>query len=261
MNYGVNISASGVMTSMYRQDVLSNNLANILTPGFKPDTPFVKQRDAARIEDGLMNMPSNRLLERLGAGTLLAPNRTSRAQGDLEVTGNPLDAAIRGTGYFVVEAASGGGENRIRLTRDGRFTLNANGQLVTAASGLSVLDDGGRVINVDRAAGSLAIGRDGTITQRGRAVARIQVGVVPEPDSLKKIGDNLFEPTSSQADRLTSSEDAEVIGGSLERSGVDPVMAIMGVTSAGSAVANNARMIQLQDEMMGRAINTLGRLA
>ncbi len=261
MNYGLNISASGVVTNMYRQDVMANNLANVGTVGFKPDSAFVMQRDAVRIEDGLMSLPSNALLERLGAGTLLGRNRVSQKQGELETTGNPLDAAIRGSGFFVMQAEGSGGEQRVRLTRDGRFTLNENGRLVGSATGLAVLDESGRTINVDRRAGALAINRDGTITQGGRAVAKMQVSTVPDAWSLKKLGDNLFEPTAGQANRMEASGDAEVVGGALEQSGVDPVQAIMGVTNAGSAVSSNARMMQLQDELMGRAINTLGRVS
>lgn len=261
MNYGLNISASGVVTSMYRQDVMANNLANISTIGYKPDSAFVMQRDAARVEDGLMNLPSNVLLERLGAGTLLGRNRISEAQGELQTTGNALDAAIRGSGFFVMQAEGSGGEQRVRLTRDGRFTLDENGRLVGSATGLAVLDESGRTITVDRAAGGLAINRDGTLSQNGRAIAKIQVSETPDAWSLRKIGNNLFEPTASQANQLSPAANAEVIGGSLEQSGVDPVRAIMGVTSAGSAVSSNARMMQLHDELMGRAINTFGRIS
>ncbi|MGE3107761.1 MAG: flagellar hook-basal body protein [Phycisphaerales bacterium] len=261
MNYGLNISASGVMTSLYRQNVLSNNLANVGTPGFKPDLPYIKQREAVRREDGLMNLPSNRLLERLGAGALLGFNRTSSAQGDLEVTGNPLDAAIRGAGYFVVEASARDGEKRIRLSRDGRFTLNEEGTLVTAASGLAVLDESGRTITIDRSAGPVSIGGDGSISQGGRPLARIQVSRVRGEPLLRKIGNNLYEPTSAQVQAMEPASGVQVVGGSIERSAVDPVQAIMGITDAGNAVASNARMIQLQDDMIGRAINTFGRVA
>lgn len=109
MNYGLQISASGVLTSMYRQDVLANNLANMSTVGYKPDVPTTMLRDPARIEDDLGFMPSNDLIERLGAGVLSAPNRVSFAQGALETTNRPMDLAIEGDGFFVVRNDSGGG--------------------------------------------------------------------------------------------------------------------------------------------------------
>ena len=70
MNYGMQISASGALSGLYRMDVFSNNLANINTTGFMPDVPVIRQRDAAAREDGLGAMPSNELVERLGAGVM-----------------------------------------------------------------------------------------------------------------------------------------------------------------------------------------------
>jgi len=263
MNYGLNIAASGVLTSMYRQDVMANNLANLDTPGYKPDMPFARARDAARVEDHLAGMPSNQLLERLGAGTMLAPNRTSHMQGDLQQTHNPLDAAIKGPGFFVVQAPGGSARpvgDLIRLTRDGRLTLNAQGTLVQAASGLPVFDMSNRPIVIDPTAGAVSIQEDGTIMQNNREVAQLQLVNIPDPSVLKKVGDNLYQPNASQAAAMKPSH-SSIIGGTIERSAVDPIKAIMGVTSAASDVANNARMLQLHDDIMGRAINTFGRVA
>ncbi|MBC7773009.1 MAG: flagellar hook-basal body protein [Pyrinomonadaceae bacterium] len=263
MNYGLNVAASGVLTSMYRQDVMANNLANLDTPGFKADVPFTRQRDVVRVEDHLMAMPSNQLLERLGAGLLLSPNRTSHTQGDLQLTSNPLDAAIKGTGFFVVQApgdSAGPTGDRVRFSRDGRFTLDATGTLVQAASGLPVFDTSDREIVLDRLAGTVTIHENGTITQNNRPVAQLQLMDVPDPSMLKKVGDNLYQPSASQLAAMKPSQ-ASVIGGSIERSAVDPIKAIMGVTSAASDVGSNARMMQLQDEIMGKAINTFGRVA
>lgn len=259
MNYGLYLSASGVLTSMYRQDVLANNLANVGTPGFKPDFVSTRQRDAARIEDGLSGLPSNRLLERLGAGALLAPNRTSFAQGVLEPTGNQLDAAIQGPGFFMVSAGSQTGGEKIRLTRDGRFALNAGGQLVMAAGGLPVLDENKVPIQVNGAAGPVRInGAD--VEQNGAAVARIGLVDVPNTGGLQKAGGNLFRPTASQVASLQPAA-GTMQSQSVERSGVDPIQAMLGIMSASSAVSSNTRMIQVQDDLMNRAINTLGRIA
>ncbi|MFG0252977.1 MAG: flagellar basal body protein, partial [Phycisphaerales bacterium JB038] len=68
MNYGLYTSATGVLAGMYRQDVLANNLANVNTTGFKQDFVTFKQRDPARLEDGLLHLDSNQMLEQLGAG-------------------------------------------------------------------------------------------------------------------------------------------------------------------------------------------------
>jgi flagellar basal-body rod protein FlgF len=260
MNYGLQLSASGVLTSMYRQDVLANNLANVDTVGFKPDNVAFRQRSAARIEDGLFNLPSNSLLERLGAGVLVAPNRASMTQGAIDKSANELDAAINGPGFFVVAAGDGRGADTLRLTRDGRFTLGPGGRLQMATTGHAILDAGNRPITLDRAAGPIGINADGSITQHGSTVARINLVDVPDAGALRKEGASLFKIPPGQLAGLRPAT-GQIQPGAIERSAVDPIQAIMGVTDAASSVAANARMIQLQDDLMNRAINTLGRVA
>jgi flagellar basal-body rod protein FlgG len=148
MNYGMHISASGALSAMYRQDVLSNNLANINTNGFKADQPAVRYRPSVREEDGLSFMPSNELLEQLGGGVQVVQPRTRFEQGTIEETSNDLDLAIKGDGFFVVRSETTDGADRLRMTRDGRFTISSKGQLVMASSGMPVLDVQNRPIEV-----------------------------------------------------------------------------------------------------------------
>lgn len=260
MNYALELSASGILTSMYRQDVLSNNLANVDTVGYKPDVPATRQRDAATREDSLFNLPSNRLLERLGAGVLLLPNRTSTAQGPIEVTNNNLDVAIQGSGFLVVAIADGRDESRLRLTRDGRMTLNDEGYLVQATSGYPMLDHAGDRIRIDPGAGPVSIGPDGTISQGDAEIARLQFVDVPEPARLQKTGNGFFRPTATQASSLAPAA-GRLQAGAIERSGVDPITTIIGITGAAADVANNTKLLQIADELMGRLIGSVGRIA
>jgi flagellar basal body rod protein FlgG len=258
MNYALQLSASGVLTSMYRQDVLANNLANVDTVGFRPDIAATRQRDPVTREDGLMNLPSNRLLERLGAGVLVQPSRVSTTQGPIEVTDNPFDVAIEGDGFLVVQVANGGGDDHIRLTRDGRMTVNDQGWLVQATSGYPVVDHAGDRIRIDQDAGPVKIESDGTIRQGRAAVARLQFVSVPDPSRLEKVGNGFFRPDSEQASSLLDPS-GRIRGGAIERSGVDPIKAMMGVTDAAGDVASNSRMIQLVDELTGRLLS-VGRV-
>lgn len=260
MNYGMQLSASGVLTSMYRQDVLSNNLANVDTIGFRHDIVGLTQRDPARIEDALFAMPSNQMLERLGGGVLVAPNRVSTSQGSLDSTGNPLHLAIEGDGYFVVSTGTGSDQERLRLTRDGRLAQDSTGRLVTATDGLPILDTANRPIQLSRAV-PFEVDSNGSVRQNGSVVARIQLTSIPNPgDSLQKAGGNLFTVSASV---LSSRRPAtgNVVQGVVERSTVDPIKAVMGVQSAAGGVSSNARMIQLFDDLLNRAINTFGRVA
>lgn len=263
MNYGYNMAAAGVITAMMRQDVAANNLANIETVGFKPDAAFTIPRQAARIEDRLHDLPSNKLLERLGAGVLMAPVRTVHRQGALMPTGNPLDLAIRGEGFFMVEGASAGAGagsgQQVRLTRDGRLTLNERGELVTVSGGHRVLDDAGRAISLGRG-GRAEIDGDGTIRQDGAEIARVRLAVVPNKQQLRKVGENLYVANSTA---LSSRTDAggEIVQGHVERSAVDPISAMMAVTNAAGAVAAATRVMSVHDELVGRMVGTLGRVS
>lgn len=256
MNYGLHISASGMLTSLYRQDVASNNLANINTAGFKPDLAFAIQRDAARIEDGLASLPSNRLLERLGAGAMLAPNRVSLEQGPLQTTTNPLDLAIDGEGFFVVRD-EGEGPGALRLTRDGRFTRDASGRLVMAASGLPVMDESGSPITIPEGA-AVTVDADGSIRQGGETIARLRLVRVTDPAAIAKHGHSLM---SAPAHALAPGAPGMVRQHAVEGAAIDPIGAMMAVASASRDAEANAGMIRSHDHLMDRAINVLGRIS
>jgi flagellar basal-body rod protein FlgF len=258
MNYGNQISISGVLTALHRQDVASNNLANINTVGFKPQLALTRQRDGVRIEDGVTALPSDALIERLGAGVLLAPSLTTCSQGTLTTTGNDLDVAIEGDGFLLVREASDGSADRVRLTRDGRLARNAEGLLVQAASGLPVLDRSNREIEIADA--PISIAEDGAIVQNGAKVATLGFYDVSDRASLRRMGEGLYLAGANDTASRTLAT-GRIRHRTLESSAVDEIDALMDVTSAARDVSANLGMVQYQDRLMDRAINTLGRVA
>jgi flagellar basal-body rod protein FlgF len=256
VNYGLQIAASGVLVNMHRTDVLSNNLANLDTIGFKPDWTGSISRDPVRLEDGVPGLPSNRLLERLGAGVLAGQTRTSFAQGPITQTGRDLDLAIRGDGFFVVGGEDGPAS--LRLTRDGRFTRDSAGRLVSITSGLPALDERGRPVVVGDS-GIVSIGPDGTISRDGSPVGRLWIGEVSDPRRLTKAGANLFASPAQRPEPMRRGQ-ASVLQGHLEGSGVDEIKTMLDLTSAAQAISANLGMVQYQDRLIDRAVNTLGRV-
>ena len=101
MIYGLYLSAAGVMSSSYRQDVIANNLANSETIGFKRDLPLSRARLTAA-QEFRAGHGSDPLMEGLGGGLLASPSMVDTSSGDLEDTSNPLDVAIQGSGFFAV---------------------------------------------------------------------------------------------------------------------------------------------------------------
>jgi len=259
MNYGMNISASGVLTNLYKMDVLSNNLANTGTIGFKADLVAVRQRNAVGSDSPTDEVPSDRMLERLGAGVRSAPNRIEFTQGTLTSTGNPLDVAIRGDGFFVMQDSAGAGGERFRLSRDGRFTRDRGGRLVSVASGLPVMDTNNRPIVIPDDS-PVTINADGSIKQRNATIAQLQIADVPDRSRLSKVGHGMFRaPSEVWSGKRPGT--GVVTQNAVEESSADPIAMLMGITDAGRAVESNMQMVSNYDRMMDRAINTVGRVS
>lgn len=255
MNYGIQISASGALTSIHQQDAMSGNLANLGTAGFKPIFAGTQFRQAVRQEDGLFNLDSNEMLERLGAGVLSAPNRINFAQGAIELTDAPLDVAIDGSGFFLVDH-----DGEQALSRDGRLTINQSGTLVQSATGRAVLSSSNTPIQIDPQQGEIVIHGDGLITQQDQIVGQLALADVPDRSILKKHGEGLF--VSHYDTPLTIQDGTGAFKqGAIESSGVNEIDAIMKIQSASRSAQSNIGMIDMQNQMMDRTINTFGRIA
>ncbi|MBI1367594.1 MAG: flagellar hook-basal body complex protein [Planctomycetes bacterium] len=257
MNYGLYLSAAGMLTNMHRQDVAANNLANVQTMGFKRDlTTFMQRLPASKENPGADE--ANALLDRLGGGLFVAPTKLDTTEGPLIRTGNDLDLAIGGTGFFTVQVKDASGVHT-RLSRDGRLTFGADGRLVTTAGGHDVLDTTGQPITLDPAK-RVNIEPNGDIRQGKTVVGRIRLVDVADPASLKHLGGDLLEVSDSALKNATPS-DARIMQGQLEGSNVDPVTQMLEMISASSAVTTNANLIHYHDMVMDKAVNVLGRVA
>jgi flagellar basal body rod protein FlgG len=254
MDYGLQISASGALASIHAQDTLTNNLANINTTGFKPLLTGTMFRQAARVEDNLGSMSSNSLLERLGSGVLSAPEVINFAQGALEESQSEFDVAIEGEGFFLVGAS----ENP-SLTRDGRFTLNKDNQLVMLTTGTPVLSSKQDPIYIDPSQGPVLIGSDGLISQNGNTVAQLGLGDVANRGILAPIGGGKFASKTGAPITLTDATGI-VRQYSLESSAANEIDSLMKIQSASRRAQSNIGMIDLQNRLISRAINTYGRL-
>ncbi|MFZ2874257.1 MAG: flagellar hook basal-body protein [Phycisphaerales bacterium] len=256
MSFGLQISASGVATALYRQDVYANNLANMDTPGFKPDLPTTRFVPASDLAGDEFNVPSARLLEKLGSGAALHANRVSMTQGSLKDSSNPLDLGISGEGFFVARDGPER-EGQTLLTRDGRLTRDSSGRLVLASSGLPILDTGnGEIVLRDPA--PIKVDADGSIRQRGQVVARVRLARVADPGVLSKQGHSMFRAPTEMVDDGAS---GHVKQGTFEESAADEVTTIMQITSASRDVDANIAMMQQHDRLLDRAINVFGRLS
>ena len=245
MNYGLWMSAAGLSTEGHRQDVISNNIANAETTGFKADYTFTRERPIARTELGA-DVPAQELLERLGGGVLVDRTWTDFAQGDLRPTGAPLDLALDGEGFFVVRDADGEA-----FTRDGRFTRSHHGELVDV-DGRPVMSDRDRPIRLPE--GQVVIDDRGGVSVDGDEIATIRLAA-PATSTLRKVGDNLFKSSSAEVPNATA---VSVRQGSVEGSGVDAIGSLTDLIEAGRNVQAAARFIDFHDRMMELAVTRIG---
>ncbi len=247
MPYGMYLSASGAQVQNHRLEVLSNNLANINTPGFKPSLAIVQARHNKSIEDGEIS-PNSGTLADLGGGAKIEPTQTIFETGPIETTGNKTDFAIHDSNsFFVVKR----GEEQF-LTRAGGFVFNASGQL-TNTNGDQVMSVDGNSIQIDPSR-RFEVTNNGAIQQDGRNI----VLMLSRPESLgdlSRAGDNLFRPLA-QTQPVPSNE-RSVVSGSLEKSAVNPTTAMMELIEATRAYESNLRLIQHHDQAYG---NLIGRL-
>ncbi|HEV3046710.1 MAG TPA: flagellar hook-basal body protein [Solirubrobacteraceae bacterium] len=227
MDLGLDIAASGMVAEQVRQNQLANDLANASTPGFKPDeTP---QHSFGAVL--LSNTEGGQAVGSVDEGVALGKTYTNMTPGVLQETGEPLDFAIVGGGFFAVRTAQG-----VRYTRDGQFTRSAQG-LLTEASGNPVLNARGATIKVSAA---------GT-------VAPTALGVYEVPGAVKQ-GENLY--TGTPAGKATGT----VRQGSLEGSGVDAAKTMVEMITSMRSFQSGQQAIQAIGQTLQEAASQVGSL-
>jgi len=227
-----------MLTELVRQDQIASELANASTPGYKAD----RSSQAGFGDVLLANTETGATIGSFDNGVAIAATKTDLSQAPLQQTGNALDLALAGDGFFSVRTPQG-----VRYTRDGQFATNAQGQLVNA-SGFPVLDTKGQPIAVGAGGQSPEIGTDGVVKVAGKAVGTIAVASLQNP---AKEGDTLFTGTAGARPKETT-----VVQGSLEGSGVNPADAMIDMIVSFRAFEASQHVIHAIDETLGRAIDS-----
>ncbi len=245
MPYGLYLSAAGANAQNHRLEVLSHNLANINTPGFKPHLSILQGRPTEAVERGEVT-PGNGTIDDLSGGVSIQPNVTQFVQGPIQSTGKATDFAISDNdSFFAIQR----GDQQL-LTRAGNFLFDSNGTLVTP-NGDQVLSSSGEPVRIETGLPYQVLG-DGTIEQAGQRKSLMLVRP-KETGDLARVGDNLYQsltPTDQVPD-----VNRKVISHALESSGVQPTQAMMELIEASRMYEANVRLIQTQDQAMGQLIS------
>ncbi len=245
MNSGMYAAVSGDMAIMQRMDVITNNLANINTTGFKKErmtfgTMLDSVKNPTQVDGSVTGSPV------LVDFTV----NTDYSSGALKQTGNPLDVALDGKGFFVVDTPQGKA-----YTRQGNFHLDENGRLVTVA-GYEVQGGGGPITIKG---GQVDINDKGEVSVDGQQVATLSVVNFPEPYQLQKVGGAMFMPAAPEV----TGEPATgtfVRQGTLEDSNVQPLLEMASLIETNRFYESCVKTIQSYDEMANKAANDLGRV-
>lgn len=265
---GVYTALSGAMAQSTKLDTIANNLANVNTPAFKRDQQLFQEyltanekpptttqipRDVASIES-FYNMQGGDKSYVDTKGTF-----TDFSQGGLKSTGNALDVAIDGKGFF--EVATPGG---VKLTRAGNFTLDGTGQLVTKEghpvlrAGEPGADPASRVIRL-QGTGAMTIADNGDVFEGTENIGRLSLVNVNNPDTLQKVGGSLYTFKPNSTPDMTNVANPSLKQGFLETSNVNIVQEMTDMISTNRVFESTQKAISAYDQMADKMVNVVGK--
>lgn len=290
---GLYTAYTGMINEQHRMDVLTNNLANATTNGFKKegttseafDTVLAyKIKDLSEpgnlprpmatnrpVDEAEANNPLNEdYMEKriartgLNLGVKIGENYVDYSEGPIKETENPLDLALSDRGFFAVEYTNKAGETSIKYTRDGNFTMNSLGYLQTQ-DGDYVLDEDLQRIRMDPAL-EVGVNRNGDIYQDGEMVATICIADFEDYNYLERFGENFFQPVEG-AVTLNRDEVEEEFGtrteihaGYLEMANISVVTEMVNMIALQRQYESNQKVITTYDDTLEQAV-TNGRLS
>lgn len=257
MNLSLYSAATGMEAQQLNLNTIANNLANVNTPGFKrskiefQDLLYQKPRASGADSGGGNIVPTG--IE-VGNGARVASTSKVFTQGQLTNSGEKLDVALQGDGFFEIQKPDG----TIAYTRDGSFKTNAQGQVVTS-DGMPVLSG---FQPIPAGASSVAISQDGNVTVQtasGTNTFRLTLTRFANPAGLRSIGGNLYEETAASGAPETGNPGengfAQTMQGYTEASNVNIVEEMVNLIVAQRAYEVNSKSIQASDEMLQNVAN------
>lgn len=268
MSKGIFTAVSGAIAQSAKLDTIANNLANVNTPAFKRDSQLFREYlTSYEKEPGTITVPRvpasiESFYDMQGGDKSyvdLNGTFTDFSQGALRQTGNKLDVAIEGDGFFEVATSEGA-----RLTRAGSFTIDGEGRLVTK-QGFPVLKDGApgadpatREIRVTSP--NVSISDSGEVFDNGQSVGRLSLLNVSNKDALQKTGQSLYAFRENQEPGLSIMNDAKLQQGFLEGSNVNVVREMTDMIAATRTFESTQKAIQAYDQMAHKAVNDVPKL-
>lgn len=250
---GLYTAYTGMMNEQYRMDIMSNNLANADTTGFKKEgstSQAYSEVMAVKIKDVSENPNTPKRLGNMSLGVKIGETYTDFSQGSLRDTGNTYDIAIGGDGFFNIEFTNKSGETSTKYTRDGGFTLTKDGYLVTK-DGDYVLGENGR-IQLSTTAGNTVFDESGNIYQDDRLVASLKLTEFEDTNYLTHYGETMWDAKEGAVAK--DAEDAKIYQGYLEMSNASVVKEMVNMITISRQYESNQKMLTTFDDTLEKSM-------
>lgn len=234
------VGLTAQMTLRRNMEIVSNNLANVSTTGFKKEAPAFEEL-LVPVESDQASLSEISFVRDWGVVR-------DMTNGPLLQTEAPLDVAIEGQGFLVVRTADGE-----RYTRDGHLKLDASGKIVTSDD-FPVLSDGGE-ITIPPGQTAIKIASDGTVSTALGTAGKFRVVTLPQA-SLRKEGSNLY----TSAEQASPATGARLVQGAIERSNVEPVVEMTRMIEITRAYQHSTETLNATDDLIRRAVQRLGEV-
>ncbi|SJZ47798.1 flagellar basal-body rod protein FlgF [Selenihalanaerobacter shriftii] len=242
---GMYTAASGMNSALKRTNIITNNLANVNTTGYKKDNTINKSFS----EVLLRRLPDGKFIGEAGQGTEVEETVTDFSLGKIHKTDNPFDWAINGEGFFAVQTSKG-----IRYTRNGNFNLNRNGQVVTQNGNL-VLGQGGPL---QVFGDNVQLDNQNNLVVDGQIAGQIRLVTFSNSNGLVKEGNTLYRATPDVGNQFMAT--GEVSQGYLESANVNVVESMTNMIEATRHYEANQKIIKTYDKSLGDAVNSVGKV-
>lgn len=254
---GLYTAYTGMATEQKRLDVISNNIANAATVGYKEESVTSQAFDdvlTIKIKDG-SEMYQDRAVGNMSLGVKIGEVYTDYGQGSLRSTGNTYDLAIEGNGFFAISVTNSAGETSIKYSRGGQFKCTNDGYIVDNYG--NRLQGASGDVKVPLDAAEIAIGRDGSIYADNELVGQITLYDFEDYDYLDKYGDNMYQAVNGATEKAAT---GSMLQGYTEQSNVNAVSEMVELIAITRAYEAGQKVIQTEDELLAKSVNEIGKL-
>ena len=252
---GLYTAWTGLQNEQKRLDVIANNIANSATTGYKQEGVTSQSFDdmlAIKVRDYSVN--KDEIIGKMTLGVKVGEVYTNHGQGSIRVTGNTYDLALDGSGFFKMKVTDTLGNDHIRYTRAGNFTITKEGYVTDANGNRLQSEAGDLIVPVDA---EVVFDKDGAVYANGELIDRISVTDFEDYQYLKKYAETMYEPVEGATE---IEAEGSVLQGCLEQSNVNVVKEMTQMIAITRAYEANQKIVQAMDATLDQAVNSVGRV-